>query len=185
VPTIVFHGDRDTTVYRRYLTELDLKVANGELAKPKIWDPVLETLAERGRQHEQGFIENIKAGGLSVTVVDGVGVDGPALSATRQAMERGDAVIVQGALRAGRWTGRADVLRRVETPSQLGPWSYEVTDTKLAKETKANTVLQICCYTDMLSSIQGLSLANVIAVSQAADSVVLLGDPPQLQQARL
>ena len=28
----------------RYLTELDLKVVNGELQKPKIWDPVLETL---------------------------------------------------------------------------------------------------------------------------------------------
>ena len=44
----------------RYLTELDLKVANGELEKPKIWDPVLETLAERGALHEQGFIEHIK-----------------------------------------------------------------------------------------------------------------------------
>ncbi|MFX5526291.1 hypothetical protein ABTD59_18750, partial [Acinetobacter baumannii] len=40
----------------RYLTELDLKVAHGELAKPKIWDPVLETLAERGALHEQSFI---------------------------------------------------------------------------------------------------------------------------------
>ena len=30
----------------RHLTELDFKVANGELAKPKIWDPVLETPAE-------------------------------------------------------------------------------------------------------------------------------------------
>jgi hypothetical protein len=28
----------------RYLTSLDVKVANGELSKPKIWDPVLETL---------------------------------------------------------------------------------------------------------------------------------------------
>jgi hypothetical protein len=25
----------------RYLTALDLRVANGELDKPKIWDPVL------------------------------------------------------------------------------------------------------------------------------------------------
>ena len=66
----------------RYLTELDLKVANGELEKPKIWDPVLEVLAERGALHEQGFIEHIKAGGLAVTIVDGVGVDARSLAAT-------------------------------------------------------------------------------------------------------
>jgi hypothetical protein len=37
----------------RFLTELDRKVANGELQKPKVWDPVLATLAERGALHEQ------------------------------------------------------------------------------------------------------------------------------------
>jgi predicted RecB family nuclease len=155
----------------RHVTELDLKVVNGELAKPRIWDPVLETLAERGAQHEQGFVEHIKAGGLAVTVIDGVGVDGPALTATRQAMERGDAVIVQGALQAGRWTGRADVLRRVETPSRLGPWSYEVTDTKLARETKGGTVLQICLYSDMLSSIQGADAVSAHVVTPGTNYV--------------
>ena len=36
-------------------TRLDLAVANGALAKPKIWDPVLELLAERGALREQGY----------------------------------------------------------------------------------------------------------------------------------
>lgn len=36
---------------RTYLTVLDLKVASGELQRPKVWDPVLETLAERGAAH--------------------------------------------------------------------------------------------------------------------------------------
>jgi predicted RecB family nuclease len=138
----------------RYLTELDLKVANGELSKPKIWDPVLETLAERGAQHEQGYVESVKADGLVVTTVEGIGIDATALAGTRKAIERGDAVIVQAALQVGRWTGRADVLRRVETPSRLGSWSYEVTDTKLARETKGNTVLQLCLYSDLLSEVQ-------------------------------
>jgi hypothetical protein len=31
----------------RYLTDLDIAVANGALAKPKRWDPLLETLRER------------------------------------------------------------------------------------------------------------------------------------------
>lgn len=149
----------------RYLTELDLRVANGLLEKPKVWDPVLETLAERGEQHEKGFVEHLKGGGLSVTVINGVGVDAAALAATIKAMERGDAVIVQGALQSGTWNGRADVLRRVETPSHFGPWSYQVTDTKLARETKGNTVLQICLYSDMLSAMQQADPASAYVVT--------------------
>jgi hypothetical protein len=37
----------------RYLTTLDLKVANGDPDKPNIWDPALELLAERGALHER------------------------------------------------------------------------------------------------------------------------------------
>ncbi|MET4799185.1 TM0106 family RecB-like putative nuclease [Bradyrhizobium sp. LB11.1] len=155
----------------RYLTELDLKFANGELAKPKIWDPVLETLAERGAQHEQGFIEHIKAAGFAVTVVDGVGSDVPALTATRQAMKRGDAVIVQGALQAGRWNGRADILRRVETPSRFGFWSYQVMDTKLTRETKGNTILQISLYSELLSEIQGADAVSAYVVTPGSNYV--------------
>jgi hypothetical protein len=51
-------------------------------------------------------------------------------------------IIVQGALASGRWSGRT-VLKRVETPSALGVWSYEVIDTKLARETKGGTILQL------------------------------------------
>src|SRR6266702_7380938 len=140
----------------RYLTELDLKAANGELEKPKVWDPLLETLAERGALHEQGFIEHIKSGGLAVTVIDGVGVDRRSVTVTGDAMARGDPIIVQGALQAGRWNGRADVLRRVETPSHFGPWSYEVIDTKLARETRGGTVLQLALYSDLLQVVQGV-----------------------------
>jgi hypothetical protein len=68
-------GDLVGRLNCRYLKELDLKVANGELEKPKVWEPVLEPLAERGALQEQGSIEHIKSGGLAVTVIDGVGVD--------------------------------------------------------------------------------------------------------------
>jgi len=45
----------------RYLTSLDLAVAKGVLAKPFIWDPVLEVLAERGALHERGYVDYLKA----------------------------------------------------------------------------------------------------------------------------
>jgi hypothetical protein len=40
-----------------HLTALDAAVARGTAVKPKIWDPVLETLAERGRAHERSRTE--------------------------------------------------------------------------------------------------------------------------------
>jgi predicted RecB family nuclease len=62
---------------------------------------------------------------------------------------------VQGAFRLNGWVGRTDILRRVEAPSALGAWSYEVIDTKLARETKDGTVLQLCLYSDLVASVQG------------------------------
>src|SRR6185436_4012526 len=56
---------------------------------------------------------------------------------------------------AGHFYGRADFLRRVETPSALGNWSYEAVDTKLARTAKAKFLIQLCFYSDLLNQIQG------------------------------
>jgi len=65
-------------------------------------------------------------------------------------MLSGAPIIVQAALRSGQWAGRADVLRRVERQSNLGGWSYEAVDAKLARETKGGTILQLSLYSDLL-----------------------------------
>ena len=88
-------------------------------------------------------------------MIEGIGVDDQAVEQTRDAMAAGDEIIVQGAFRLNGWIGRTDVLRRVETASDLGKWSYEVIDTKLARETKGGTVLQLCLYADLVTSVQG------------------------------
>ena len=59
---------------------------------------------------------------------------------------------------SGAWGGRTDVLLRVEHPgrtSRFGGWSYEVVDCKLASETKAESVLQLCLYSELLAELQG------------------------------
>src|SRR5205085_11840238 len=72
-----------------------------------------------------------------------------------EAMRSGAAAIVQAKLEDGRWRGRADVLLRVNTPSELGNWSYEVVDTKLARETRGGTILQLCLYSELVGNLQG------------------------------
>ena len=139
------------------MTRLDLAVAQGELQKPSIWDPVLEVLAERGALHERGYVEHLKLNGFEVESIEGAFIDASTVKRTIDAMRAGAQIISQGALQSGQWIGRPDILRRVERPSELGAWSYEVIDTKLARETKGNTVLQICLYSDLVSAAQKLT----------------------------
>jgi predicted RecB family nuclease len=138
-----------------HLTALGAAVARGAATKPKIWDPVLETLAERGRAHERQYLEKLKESGLSVVEIEGGGISDPLVARTLEAMRSGAAVIYQAAFLQGVWSGRADILRRVEVASDLGAWSYEVIDAKLARETKGATVLQLSLYSELLAVAQG------------------------------
>ncbi len=149
----------------RNLTELDLAVARGALRKPRVWDPHLDLARERGLRHELGYVEHLRSSGFEVETIADMEFNEDAVAATAKAMSVGRQVIVQGAFLADNWGGRPDVLLRVETPSSLGDWSYEVVDTKLSRETKGGTVLQLSLYSDLLGKAQGLTpqLLHVIA----------------------
>jgi len=138
-----------------HLTALDAAVAHGTLSKPKIWDPVLQALVERGLVHERQYVAHLAQLDINVVQIHGGGINATQAQQTVEAMKSGADFIVQGALLHGVWSGRADVLRRVEIASDLGAWSYEVIDTKLARETKGATVLQLSLYSDLLGAAQG------------------------------
>ncbi|MDQ3894099.1 MAG: TM0106 family RecB-like putative nuclease, partial [Actinomycetota bacterium] len=76
--------------------------------------------------------------------------------ATEEAMRAGAEVIYQAVFLEGDWRGLADFLERVERPSKLGPWSYEVADAKLARRPKPRHVLQLCFYSEQVARIQGV-----------------------------
>jgi uncharacterized protein len=138
----------------RHLTQLDRAVAEGRLSAPAWRDPALELLQERGIAHERAYLAHLRAQGRKL--VEPEGEDGR-LPRERvlEAMRAGADGIVQAELGRGRWVGRADVLLRVERASDLGPWSYEVADAKLAQETRAGTLLQLCLYSELLAELQG------------------------------
>jgi uncharacterized protein len=74
---------------------------------------------------------------------------------TLAAMRAGAQVIYQATLRDGPWIGHADFLRRVDgEPSALGPWRYEVADTKLARSPKAKFLVQLALYSDLVAKAQ-------------------------------
>jgi predicted RecB family nuclease len=155
----------------RHLAVLDRAVAEGTLPRPKVWDPFLQVLSERGAAHEQNYIEHLRKAGLEVERIDGFDITNDSVAATFAAMQRGVPVIAQAALSHERWNGRADILRRVEVPSALGSWSYEPIDTKLARETKAGTILQLCLYSDLLAEAQRLAPEYMYVVAPWSDFV--------------
>ena len=131
----------------RHRTALEMGVAAGRFGRPHFDDPQLEALFRRGLDHETAYVDSLAASGAAQVVSLGDVKDrADATGRTLAAMRGGADVIVQAALGNGRWYGRPDVLRKVETASELGAWSYEVVDTKLARETKAGTVLQLALY---------------------------------------
>jgi len=141
----------------RHVTMLDLQVARGERTAPDWAAPDLKVIQELGLRHETAYLAHLSAQGL---VVENLGhidhkEEARLLAETLALMERGAQVIAQGALSDGEWFGRPDVLRRVATPSKRWKWSYEVEDTKLARETKATTILQLSLYSELLAKIQG------------------------------
>lgn len=136
-------------------TALDLQVARGLRDAPHWVDQALELLKQRGLDHEKGYVEELRAEGREVIDLRPYGSE-EAVIHTLEAMQTGAGAVVQPALRVGRWFGRPDVLSRVPTPSSFGPYSYEVVDTKLARETRGGTVLQLALYSELLASAQGV-----------------------------
>src|SRR5437867_1519308 len=109
----------------RHLTTLERGAAEGRW-KPLDWyRPEAEVLRQRGLEHERAYLAHLERQGRRITRL-GEDADGAsALERTTAAMRAGAQVIAQATLAGGRWLGRADVLLRVERPSQLGAWCYE------------------------------------------------------------
>lgn len=149
-----------------HLTELERLVAAKKLDRVVWQDPMLEVLQKRGFEHEAAYLDHLRSTeGRTVVELDRGESELDAIERTKVAMADGPDVITQATLSDGRWRGRADVLRRVERPSNLGAWSYEVVDTKLASETKAGTILQLCLYSELIAEIQGLLPERMYVVS--------------------
>ncbi len=140
-----------------HLTAIDLAVVQGRLDIEANRTDSSDLVASKGEEHEAAYLESLLADGKEVVTIAANGaldLD-DARDRTIAAMRDGAEVIFQSALYDGTWTGYADFLERVDRPSDLGSWSYEVADTKLARKVKPYFLLQLCFYTDLITQIQG------------------------------
>jgi len=140
-----------------HLLALDRAEARGEIKKPLFYDPGIELLRELGPRHERAYLHHLSdSQGIEIVRVSNSIPLVEAVACTLDALRCGVSVIYQATFQNGLWHGRSDFLIRVEKPSALGSHSYEVVETKLARSTKAEALIQLCFYSDLLSQIQNV-----------------------------
>jgi predicted RecB family nuclease len=145
-------------------TALDREVALGIRAKPQVDNPMGALLGGQGDAHQEAMLDRYRAAGLSIVKipVPGHGPDAlPAAEAqTVEAMRAGADVIYQATFFDLPWRGHADFLLKVDTPSDLGAWSYEVGDAKLHKRERPSDWLQIAYCSKQVARLQGRMPVN-------------------------
>ena len=138
-----------------------------EAPQPDEEDALNTMLAEKGLAHEAALLAHFQQQGLTIVDIaqDNAGANNNIarkLQVTQAAMQNGVDVIYQAVLQRDPFIGHADFLVKVSGQSQLGNYHYEVWDTKLASVVKPSFVVQLCCYADMLESLQGRRPEHIV-----------------------
>ncbi len=139
-----------------HATTLDLMHLRGEGPEPGEDSEDAALLQKQGDAHEAAHLERLKGSGKGVVEIVRENLARDA-EATRAALADGAEVVFQGAFQSGNWGGWSDFLERVERPSALGAFSYEVADTKLKRRPHPKHVLQLVLYSDLLAEVQGVA----------------------------
>ena len=139
-----------------HLTHLDLVHLETPLQKAAE-TAEMELIQGKGFAHEARFWEHLQKSHVKAVDLSRDGAsDEQLFIGTNEALGSGVGVLFQATLIRGPWVGHADFLMRVETPSRLGSFSYEVADTKLAMSSRAKFLIQLCLYSELLAEVQGV-----------------------------
>src|SRR5450631_4849605 len=142
-----------------HVTTLDLAaLASASHPGAKAQDDALNLVFSKGMDHERAFLRRLRQEGRVATEIptryDAAGRI-EAEQQTYDAMAAGADVIYQATFYDGQWGGQADFLLRTDRPSDLGNWSYDIADTKLARRLKVPALLQMATYAERLAELQG------------------------------
>ncbi|MGH3050664.1 MAG: TM0106 family RecB-like putative nuclease, partial [Gaiellaceae bacterium] len=135
-----------------HLTQLELRVQRGELARPHRDDPQGDLVKRLGEEHERRYLQRLLDDGRSVTTIELAESDWDwerAARETEEALRSGVDVVYQACFVDGEWRGLADFVER------QADGSYEAVDTKLARHGKPAHVLQLCFYSEQIGRVTG------------------------------
>ncbi|MGA1332076.1 MAG: TM0106 family RecB-like putative nuclease [Ilumatobacteraceae bacterium] len=183
--TVLSPSDLSNHLACHHLSFLNYRTLNGGPKPPKDDDELTEILQKYGAEHESRYLEALQKQLVSAgqTVIDlDVQRTAHATYSTDEIQSR--VANVAKAFAEGPnalyqptffqlesdvgWIGRADFLVPKETPSDLGNYSFEPYDTKLARIAKVNALIQLCSYAEQIAIIQGTSPEEVHIVTGSA-----------------
>ncbi|MCY4356923.1 MAG: TM0106 family RecB-like putative nuclease [Gammaproteobacteria bacterium] len=158
------HHDLSHFTHCKTLTAMDHCLVEGVSEAPVYSSARLKLLRRRRLEHKKQYVEYLHSSGLSVLEIAGTGVDATSIEETLAGMAGGVDVIVGAAFSHASWAGRTDILIKVEGQSNLGGWLYEPQIVSLARETSAETVLQLCLHAELLEVAQGTAPSQFYVV---------------------
>jgi predicted RecB family nuclease len=139
-----------------HATTLDVRQLTTPVAFPEP-DAQTKLLQDKGIEHERAYLESLRAEGRRIVEIPADDGLEHRAGLTVEAMQAGVDVVYQGALFTAPWHGYSDFLLKVDgVQSSLGPFAYDVADTKLSRSAKPKHVIQLCVYGDLLTAVQGV-----------------------------
>ncbi len=139
----------------KYRTYLD-HIQNDYVVEKEQEDEYTKLIQQKGLAHEINYLNHLKKNTASFIECDIKGSKEDKAKATLTALSQNAKYIYQASFFESPWFGIADFLIRTETPSKLGNYSYEILDTKLALSSKTSYIIQLCLYSELLASLQGV-----------------------------
>ena len=131
---------------------------------------MLDVLSRRGGEHETNHVARLLGEGKTVVEID---MPGNTVAALEEAQERRRSTRCARASTSstrppsstagGAATPTSSSGSR--RPSDLGDWSYEVADAKLARRVKAAALLQMCAYSEQLARLQGVAPRHIHVIT--------------------
>tara|TARA_R110002124_G_scaffold285991_1_gene465592 strand:- start:4065 stop:7436 length:3372 start_codon:yes stop_codon:yes gene_type:complete len=116
-------------------------------------DPLMSALQNKGNKYELEILNKFKQEDLNIIDLKEQPKN---TSKTKEVLLTGADIIYQATLESDEFKGIADFLIKTPVKSALGDFHYEVWDVKLASTVKPYFVIQLCCYVEILESLQGI-----------------------------
>ncbi|MEC7583817.1 MAG: TM0106 family RecB-like putative nuclease [Planctomycetota bacterium] len=131
------------------LAALDLTLSRRERRDPTPWEAFA---AKRGRDFEDEYVADL-AGVVAPEYPERDFEAGAA--ATLKLLRAGAPLVHQAVLMTEDRLGLPDLLRKVDGPSELGDYHYEVMDVKTSGQPRSDQILQVLFYSRLLAAVQG------------------------------
>lgn len=128
----------------RHASFLDVKALSEDMDKAQD-SAIGQLLQKKGLEHEAAYLQQLKAENKTVVEIPRSSNLQQRNRRTLKAMQSGSDVIYQAVLFEPPWLSYADFLIKCDTESNLGEFSYEVLDTKLARTPEPKTHHAIVC----------------------------------------